>query len=240
MIYTVTFNPALDYIMEADELKFGEINRADSEMILPGGKGINVSIMLNNLGIENTATGFIAGFTGNEIKRMLENQGIKTDFVELKNGQTRINVKINSNDVETAINGNGPEIMQEDINELLKKLSSLKNGDTLVLSGSIPKQVRNTIYEEICEELKDKKINIVADATKDLLTNVLRYKPIFVKPNIDELSEIFNTKIISHEEIEKYAKKMQEMGAENVLVSMGKDGAMLVTRRWKYVLYEST
>ncbi len=238
MIYTVTFNPALDYTMEIDNLKIGEINRSQSEMILPGGKGINVSTILNRLHVQNTAMGFVAGFTGQELTGQLQKQGINTDFIELKNGQTRINVKLEG-DKETAINGNGPDITQDDINKLILKLENLKEKDILVLSGSIPCNIRKTIYEEICERLQNKNIDIVVDATGDLLVNVLKYHPLLIKPNTDELSEIFNREITSNEDIAHYGKKLKDMGAKNVIVSMGNRGATLITNEGE-VIYSPT
>lgn len=235
MIYTVTFNPAIDYIAEVNNIKEDEINRAESEKILAGGKGINVSIVLKNLGIESTAIGFIAGFTGNEIKRQVEKYGINTDFVYIENKFSRINVKLVSKTAgvvsnETAINGEGPKISNKEIEDLMTKIDKLKEGDFLVLAGSVPKKVNDDIYEKICERIKAKKIKIVADATGKLLVNVLKHNPFLIKPNKSELEEIFHDKIYRNEEIIMYAKKLQEMGAENVLISLGQDGAVLVTK----------
>ena len=228
MIYTVTFNPSLDYIVSVDNFKAGEVNRTTDEIIFPGGKGINVSIVLKNLGFDNTALGFMAGFTGDEISRLLEEKGVKTDFIHVKKGLSRINVKMRSNE-ESEINGRGPYIMQEDIDKLYKHLDKLQEGDTLVLAGSIPSVMPESMYMDIMRHLQDKKIDIAVDATRDLLVNVLPYKPFVIKPNNHELGEIFNVKIETKDDVVKYAKKLQEKGARNVLVSMAGDGAVLVT-----------
>lgn len=227
MIYTVTFNPALDYIMRVDGLQSKDINRTRSEEIHYGGKGINVSVILTRLGVENKALGFVAGFSGKQIEDMLVSDGIKTDFVHLKEGYTRINVKIKC-DRELDINANGPEIKREEVDALFEKLEELKSGDYLILAGSIPKALPDNMYEKILERLDGKGVNFVVDATGDLLKNVLKYKPFMVKPNHHELGEIFGVEITALEDIEKYAKKLQEMGAKNVLVSRGKDGAALI------------
>ncbi|SER88477.1 1-phosphofructokinase [Lachnobacterium bovis] len=228
MIYTVTFNPSLDYIVSVDNFKAGEVNRTTDEIIFPGGKGINVSIVLKNLGFDNTALGFMAGFTGDEISRLLEEKGVKTDFIHVEKGLSRINVKMRSNE-ESEINGRGPEILQSDIDKLYKQLDKLQEGDTLVLAGSIPSVMPESMYMDIMKYLQDKKIDIAVDATRDLLVNVLPYKPFVIKPNNHELGEIFNVKIETKDDVVKYAKKLQEKGARNVLVSMAGDGAVLVT-----------
>jgi 1-phosphofructokinase len=235
MIYTVTFNPAIDYIAEVNDLKMNEINRATSEKILAGGKGINVSIVLKNLGIDSIALGFIAGFTGQEIKRKVEEFGIKTDFVYIPDKFSRINVKLQSNITgimsnETAINGEGPKISEKEIEELISKLDKLQKEDYLVLAGSVSRKMKDDIYEKICTKVKEKGAKIVADATGKLLVNVLKHKPFLIKPNKEELEEIFEDKIETNEEIIVYAKKLQEMGAENVLISMDQDGAILITK----------
>lgn len=235
MIYTVTFNPAIDYIAEVNNLKMDEINRATSEKILAGGKGINVSVVLKNLGIESIALGFIAGFTGKEIKRKVEEFGIKTDFVYIPDKFSRINVKLQSNVAglmsgETAINGEGPKISEKEIEELMEKLDKLEKEDYLVLAGSVSRNMKDDIYEEICNKVKEKGAKIVADATGKLLVNVLKHNPFLIKPNREELEEIFEDKIETNEEIILYAKKLQEMGAENVLISMDQDGAILITK----------
>lgn len=228
MIYTVTFNPSLDYIVDVDDFRLDYINRTKGEKILAGGKGINVSIVLKNLGEESTALGFTAGFTGEEIKRLLNVRGVKTDFIEVEEGQSRINVKVRSNK-ETAINGQGPKIEDQDIKALYQKLDQLQDGDTLVLAGAIPSVMPETMYMDILEHLKEKKLRVVVDATRDLLVNVLPYHPFMVKPNHHELGEIFGVHIHTYEEAIPYAKMLQEKGARNVIVSMGSLGAMMVT-----------
>lgn len=227
MIYTVTFNPAVDYVMRLKELKTGLVNRSESEEIYFGGKGINVSIVLNQLGIKTKALGFSAGFTGTAIEQGVRAQGIETDFVRLESGCSRINVKIKA-EKETELNGQGPEISNSAIEQLFEKLDKIENGDTLVLAGSIPNTLPEDIYEKILERLSGKGIRFVVDATKDLLVNVLKYKPFLIKPNNHELSEIFNAEIKTNEDIVKYAKLLQEKGAVNVLVSMAGDGSILV------------
>ena len=228
MIYTVTFNPALDYVLHLDKLEVGEINRSVSEQIINGGKGINVSTVLKNLGVENTALGFCAGFTGDELERGINADGVKTDFIHLKNGFTRVNVKIRAQE-DTDINGQGPKIENEDIERLFEKLDSIGQEDILVLAGSIPNTLPKDIYERILERLDGRGVKTVVDATGELLVNVLKYKPFLIKPNNDELGEIFGKTLETDEEITEYAIKLREMGAENVLVSMGGAGAILVT-----------
>ena len=232
MIYTITFNPALDYISQVENFEIGKINRTKMEKILPGGKGLNVSTVLKNLGIESTALGFIAGFTGEELKRSIEEKGIKTDFITVKKGITRINVKISSKD-ETALNGNGPEITEEDINKLLEKIEKITKEDMVILAGNIPRCINNDIYEIICKTLEKNNVTFVVDATKELLMNVLKYKPFLIKPNKEELEETFKEKIETKEEIIVHAKKLQQMGAQNVLISLGGEGAILVTTEGK-------
>ena len=227
MIYTVTFNPAIDYVVGLNELNLGEVNRTDSEKMFFGGKGINVSIVLAELGIHSTALGFTAGFTGKAIEDGLSEMGIDTDFVRLSNGNSRINVKINSG-VETEINGQGPNIDNIALDKLFQKLDKIQDGDTLVLAGSIPKTLPSDIYEIIMSKLSDKKIKVIVDASGDLLLNVLKYRPYLIKPNSHELGELFNVELNSDNDIINYAKKLKEMGAENVLVSMAKNGALLL------------
>lgn len=227
MIYTVTFNPALDYIMRVENFKSGETNRSDTEEILIGGKGINVSVILTRLGLKNTALGFIAGFTGEELERQAQEYGIKTDFVKLPNGNTRINVKLKSN-LETEINANGPDIDSDSFNKFFSKFEKLQDGDTLVLSGSVPKCLPNGIYEQILNKISDRKIRVCVDATGDLLINTLKYKPFVIKPNLAELEELVGKKLNSLEEIVDAAKKLKSLGAQNVLVSMGSKGAVLL------------
>ena len=241
MIYTVTFNPAIDYIAEINNLKKNDINRAISEKILAGGKGINVSVVLKNLGIESIALGFIGGFTGQEIKRRIEEAGVKTDFVYIPDKFSRINVKLQSNvagvvSEETAINGEGPKISEKEINEFMKKIDKIEKDDFIVLAGSVSRNMKDDIYEKICSKVKEKEAKIVADATGKLLVNVLKHNPFLIKPNKKELEEIFEDEIRSNEEIVLYAKKLQKMGAQNVLISMDKDGAILITKD-KKILY---
>lgn len=227
MIYTVTFNPSLDYIVSVPDFKLGLTNRTDSELMLPGGKGINVSIVLKNLGMESTALGFMAGFTGEEISRKVENMGVKADFIKISQGISRINLKLKSID-GTEINGQGPDIGQEQVELLLQKLDGLQEGDVLVLAGSIPTSMPDDIYRNIMKRLKDKGILIVVDATKDLLVNVLEYHPFLIKPNNHELGDIFHVTLKTKDEVIPYAKKLQEQGARNVLVSMAGEGAVLI------------
>lgn len=227
MIYTVTFNPSLDYIVSVDDFRLGLTNRTTSELLLPGGKGLNVSMVLGNLGIENTALGFVAGFTGDEIVRRIEKIGVKSDMIPLDNGVSRINLKLKSID-GTEINGCGPEISEENVKKLMEKLDILKAGDALVLAGSIPNSMPDDMYKRIMERLAGHDIMTVVDATKDLLLHVLEYHPFLIKPNNYELGEIFGIELRTREEVIPYAKKMQEMGAVNVLVSMAGEGAVLV------------
>lgn len=227
MVYTVTFNPAVDYIVHTKQLIAGATNRSDSEEIYFGGKGINVSIVLSELGVKSKALGFVAGFTGDAIENGVAEKGIDADFVHLNEGFSRINVKIKSGE-ETELNGQGPKITDEAIRELYAKLDEIQDGDTLVLAGSIPSSLPADIYERILERLSGKKIRAVVDATKDLLLNVLKYRPFLIKPNNFELGEIFGVEMKSTEDIVKYAGKLKEMGAQNVLVSMAGDGAVLL------------
>ncbi|MBB6623487.1 1-phosphofructokinase [Clostridium gasigenes] len=228
MIYTITFNPALDYIVRVDDFKLGSVNRTSYEEIYAGGKGINVSIVLNNLGVESKVLGYIAGFTGDEIERKVKEFGCDSDFIKLHNGMSRINVKLKSSE-ESEINGQGPQVNNESLEELYKKLDFLKEDDILVLAGSIPSTLPKDIYESIMKRLDGRKIKFVVDATGDLLLNVLNYKPFLIKPNHHELAELFNVEIKNEDEIIHYAKKLKEMGARNVLISMAGDGAIFVT-----------
>ena len=228
MIYTVTFNPSLDYIVTVKNFQTGMVNRTVDEIIYPGGKGINVSMVLKNLGFDNTALGFMAGFTGDEICRLLEEKGVKADFIHVEKGVSRINVKLRSNE-ESEINGMGPAIMQKDIKKLYEKLDQLQDGDVLVLAGSIPSVMPESMYMDIMKHLEEKKLNIAVDATRDLLVNVLPYHPFLIKPNNHELGEIFGVTITDKDDVVKYAKKLKERGARNVLISMAGDGAVLVT-----------
>ena len=227
MIYTVTFNPSLDYIVSVEDFKLGLTNRTSSELMLPGGKGLNVSMVLGNLGIANTALGFVAGFTGEEIVRRIEEMGVKSDLIAIHEGISRINLKLKSID-GTEINGCGPQISEENVQKLMDKLDVLEKGDVLILAGSIPGSMPDDIYRKIMERLDGRDVMIAVDATKDLLVNVLEYHPFLVKPNNHELGEIFGVELKTREEVVPYAKKMQEMGAVNVLVSMAGEGAVLV------------
>lgn len=227
MIYTVTLNPSLDYIAECKDFTLGATNRTSSEIIYPGGKGINVSIVLSNLGDRTTALGFLAGFTGEHIDSLIEDMGISSRMIRLDKGMSRINLKLKSKE-ETELNGMGPNISIIDIARLYQKLESITEDDILVLAGSIPPSVSEGLYSDIMERLKETKIKIVVDATKDLLMNVLDKKPFLIKPNIHELGELFNVKLDSVDEALPYALKLKEMGAVNVIISMGKDGAMMV------------
>ena len=228
MIYTVTFNPSIDYIVSVDDFQLGRTNRTIKEQMLAGGKGINVSTVLSNLGVENVALGFVAGFVGEELKCMAESQGLMCDFITLDSGCTRINVKMKDFD-GTEINGMGPNIDSVAVEKLMNQLRKLQLGDMVVLAGSIPSMMSDSIYQEIMSELAPKGIQFVVDATKKLLLNVLEYHPFLVKPNNHELGEIFGVKLETREEVVPYAKKLQEMGARNVLVSMAGEGAVMVS-----------
>ena len=227
MIYTVTFNPSLDYIVSVKDFRPGMTNRTSSELMLAGGKGINVSIVLGNLGIKSTALGFIAGFTGDEIVRRLHNGGINSEFIKINDGISRVNIKLKSID-GTEINGQGPHIDSSHIEQLMNRLRRLESGDVLVLAGSIPAGISDNIYKDIMDMLKDKGVQIVVDATSRLLTNVLEYNPFFIKPNQHELGDIFNVTLNTQEEVIPYALELKKMGAVNVCVSMGGKGAILV------------
>ena len=227
MIYTVTFNPSLDYIVSVKDFRPGMTNRTSSELMLAGGKGINVSIVLGILGIKSTALGFIAGFTGDEIVRRLHNGGINSEFIKINDGISRINIKLKSID-GTEINGQGPHIDSSHIEQLMNRLRRLESGDVLVLAGSIPEGISDNIYKDIMDMLKDKGVQIVVDATSRLLTNVLEYNPFFIKPNQHELGDIFNVTLNTQEEVIPYALELKKMGAVNVCVSMGGKGAILV------------
>ena len=232
MIYTVTFNPAVDYVVQTDEISVGGVNRSKSEKIYFGGKGINVSMVLSELGVKSKALGFVAGFTGDAIEKGVAEKGVETDFVHLENGFSRINVKIKSKS-ETELNGQGPMIDGKALNALFEKLDRLDCGDTLVLAGSIPNSMPADIYEKILERLQNKNIKAVVDATKDLLMNVLKYKPFLIKPNNHELGEMFGVTLKTTDEIAEYAQKLKDMGARNVLVSMAGDGALLLDENGK-------
>lgn len=227
MIYTVTFNPAIDYVVELVSFNIGEINRTTREYMNLGGKGVNVSRVLTNLEVPNVALGFVAGFTGDALRNGLERMGVKTDFISLEEGNTRINVNIKGVE-ETDINARGPEIPNSAIDELFKKLDNLLSGDTLVLAGSIPTSLPNDMYERIMERLYGKGIRFVVDATRDLLVKSLKYEPFLIKPNNHELGEIFGLELTTDNEIIYYARELKKQGAKNVLISMAGDGAILV------------
>lgn len=227
MINTITLNPSLDYVVKVDNFKADALNRINSEQIYAGGKGINVSIVLKNLGVDNTALGYVAGFTGDEILRQIKDHNVDCDFVKLQSGMSRINVKLKS-DGETEINGAGPDISEKDLKSLYEKINKLGKGDFLILSGSIPNSVPDDIYERIMKSLLDKEVEFIVDATKDLLLKVLKYRPFLIKPNHHELAEMFNVELKNDEDIIAYGKKLQEMGAKNVLISMAGDGAILL------------
>ena len=232
MIYTVTFNPTIDYVVHIGDMKTGQVNRSEHEKMFFGGKGINVSVVLKELGIDSKALGFTAGFTGEAIENGLEEMGIDTDFVRLAKGNSRINVKIKSAQ-ETDLNGQGPEISEAELEKLFQKLDELNDGDTLILAGSIPTSLPENVYERILERLSDRDIRAVVDATGRLLMNVLKYEPFLIKPNDHELGEMFAVKINNMDDALKYAQKLREMGARNVLVSMAEKGAMLLDENGK-------
>ena len=227
MIYTVTFNPSLDYIVSVENFRLGLTNRTSSELMLPGGKGVNVSTVLMNLGIENTALGFAAGFVGDEIVRQMEETGVQNGFIRIEEGVSRINLKLKSID-GTEINGQGPVISPAHVEQLMKQLDRLGEGNVLFLSGSIPASMPDDAYQKIMERLDGRGVQIIVDATKDLLLNVLEYHPFLIKPNNHELGEIFDVELKTREDVIPYAKKLQEKGAVNVLVSMAGEGAVLI------------
>ena len=238
MVYTVTFNPSLDYIVDVDDFKLGVTNRTTSELTLPGGKGINVSIVLNNLGVKNSAIYYSAGFIGEEITKRVQESGIRSEEIRISQGCSRINVKLKS--IEgTEINGMGPVVSEEDIEKLYEKLDNLKEGDTLVLAGSIPSSMPETMYSDIMERLQGRGIRIVVDATKNLLKNVLRFKPFLIKPNNYELGELFGVTLETRESVVPYAKKLLKMGAENVIVSLAGDGAVFVSSNGEEYIREA-
>ena len=230
MIYTVTLNPSIDYVVTVPSFQNGELNRSQEEAFFPGGKGINVSVVLKNLGVESTALGFVAGFTGDKIEAMLREKEILTDFIKLPEGNSRVNVKMHSlaDGVETEINGNGPQIPPEYVSRLKDELCKLKEGDTLILAGSIPSSVSESVYEEICNMLSGKGVRIVVDAEKRLAERVLKYKPFLIKPNHHELGEMFGVQLDTREEALIYARKLRTRGAGNIIVSMAGNGAVYV------------
>lgn len=231
MIYTMTMNPALDYVVDLEDFKVGEVNRAEDEHIFYGGKGINVSVVLKELGFESQCLGFVAGFTGRELERGIQEElGVSSDFVHVSKGRTRINAKIHSRK-ESELNGLGPIVENEDIKKLFIKLDKIEDGDVLVLSGSIPSSMSKSIYCEILEYVSQKDIHVVVDATGDLLKRTLKYKPFLIKPNNHELAELFSVELKTLDDIEVYARKLQDMGARNVLISMAKDGSLLIDEK---------
>ncbi len=236
MIYTVTLNPSLDYIAFTDTFNFGKTNRTRDEYIVPGGKGLNVSILLSRLGCDTTATGFVGGFTGNELVNLLKNEGVKCDFTEVL-GNTRINVKLNSGEI-TEFNASGISLHADKIEALKEKISALKSGDWLCLSGSIPKSADPDIYLDLASSVPDG-VNVVIDAAGEPLKASLKAKPFLIKPNLDELCELFGAKIKTESDIIGYAKKLQDLGAQNVLVSLGKDGALLIDENGNAYLQEA-
>lgn len=238
MIYTVTFNPSLDYIVRVDDLALGEVNRVTYENILPGGKGVNVSIVLGNLGHKSCALGFTAGFTGAEIEARMAAYGADCDFIKVAEGMSRINVKVKSQQ-ETEINGLGPKITQADVDALFAKLDALQAGDYLVIAGSVPSMLPSDMYERIMARLDGRGINIAVDAERDLLTRVLQYHPFVIKPNNHELGDIFGVKLQKREEVVPYAKKLQERGARNVIVSMAGEGAVFVSEQGEVAMSEA-
>lgn len=227
MIYTVTFNPAIDYVVHTGGLVLGSVNRASSESMFFGGKGINVSIVLAELGVRSIALGFTAGFTGEAIENGVRAMGIETDFIRLPEGNSRINVKIKFGE-ETELNGQGPDIDTASLEKLFARLDGLSEGDTLILAGSIPKSLPPDVYEWILKRLSGREIRTVVDASGELLMNVLKYRPFLIKPNDQELGELFGVKIESKEDVVLYGSKLRELGARNVLVSMAGEGAVLL------------
>lgn len=230
MIYTLTLNPAIDYVMTLPDFCEGAVNRSTEEEIFFGGKGINVSIILNRLGISSTALGFTAGFTGEAIEQGLSEQGIAADFIRLASGNSRINVKLRYQH-ETEINGSGPSVSQTDLDRLFQKMNAIQSGDILVLAGSVPNSLPSDIYEQILSHLYDKGILFAVDAAGNLLTNVLKYRPFLIKPNHIELGEIFRTEITNPQQAVKYATELQRQGAVNVLVSMAEQGCVLLDEK---------
>ena len=238
MIYTVTMNPAVDYTVKIPQLVLGEVNRTEKEAYFFGGKGVNVSIVLHNLGIKSIALGFVAGFTGQFIRQGIYSLGIKNEFIELPFGMTRINIKIKS-DKETDINSIGPMIPEDSVDLLFKKMDKLKDGDYLVLAGAVPKNLDTEIYSDIIRHIKAKNIHIVVDAVKDYLLNTLKHNPFLVKPNRTELGQLFDKEINTETDIVIYAKKLQQLGAKNVLVSIGDKGAVLVTEDNQVICHDA-
>ena len=231
MICTVTFNPSLDYIVRVDDMRLGAINRTTYEQVLPGGKGVNVSIVLGNLGHASRALGFVAGFTGDELSRLCAEAGVDCDFIHVPRGMTRVNVKIKSAE-ETELNGMGPQMGEKDVEVLLSKLDALGEGDTLVISGSVPACLPHDMYERVMGRVAPRGAYVVVDAERDLLTRALPLRPFLVKPNNHELGDIFGAELRTRDEVVPYARRLQKMGAANVLVSMAGEGGVLVSSCW--------
>lgn len=227
MICTVTFNPSLDYIVRVDDMRLGAINRTTYEQVIPGGKGVNVSIVLGNLGHASRALGFVAGFTGDELVRLCAEAGVDCDFIRVERGMTRVNVKVKSAE-ETELNGMGPQMGEEDVEVLLARTDALGTGDTLVVSGSVPACLPHDMYERVMERVAPRGVRVVVDAERDLLTRTLPLGPFLVKPNNHELGDIFGVELRTRDEVVPYARRLQEMGAANVLVSMAGEGGVLV------------
>lgn len=227
MICTVTFNPSLDYIVRVDDMRLGAINRTTYEQVIPGGKGVNVSIVLGNLGHASRALGFVAGFTGDELVRLCAEAGVDCDFIRVERGMTRVNVKVKSAE-ETELNGMGPQMGEEDVEVLLARTDALGAGDTLVVSGSVPACLPHDMYERVMERVAPRGVRVVVDAERDLLTRTLPLGPFLVKPNNHELGDIFGVELRTRDEVVPYARRLQEMGAANVLVSMAGEGGVLV------------
>lgn len=228
MIYTVTLNPSLDYIVDVKEFQTGKTNRTCAEEMVPGGKGLNVSMVLGHMGIESTALGFLAGFTGDEIARRITRENVHPDFIKVSQGMSRINLKLRTID-GTEINGSGPEIAGKEITGFLEKLDGIKKDDVLVLAGSVPPSVSEDIYRQIMVRLRESGAKIVVDTTGEKLLSVLPEKPFLVKPNNHELGELFDVKLETRRDVLPWAMKLKEMGAENVIVSMAGEGAVMVS-----------
>lgn len=238
MIYTVTWNPALDYILHLENLQKGKIHRTSREEIYPGGKGINVSIVLSEFGVANKALGFLAGFTGREIEAQLKKYGCETEFLYTKEGMSRINVKVRAAE-ETDLNASGPKIEEAEIEAFLLLLDQLKKGDYLVLAGSVPPIVARSAYERILEKVSDKEVSVIVDAEGELLKRTLHYHPFLIKPNEEELNGLFSVTIKTKEDVVSCARRLQDLGARNVLVSLGEKGAILVTQEGKVMEQEA-
>ena len=224
MIYTVTLNPSIDYVIKVDKLTTGNINRVNEEHVYPGGKGINVTRILKSLDNDNIALGFVSGFTGDYIINSLQELNLKSDFIKVKQGFTRINVKVKSEE-ETEINGQGPKISEEELNQFYKVIDKLVDGDILILSGSIPSCLDERLYESIMKKVEDRDIKVIVDATKNLLLNVLKYKPFLIKPNDEEIKDIFGIEITNKEDVIKVLEFLYKSGAQNIFLTMGEKGS---------------